>query len=120
MLTAALFLLAGAQPSFARVACPHGGYTTVACKRALSQMTDKADDLSSCLNMLQSEYNGQTGNGVGKGAAYDRKKAQCVAIARNVLSRIVTTASSLSADENAPREDTSPQSAINAVARWKM
>jgi len=110
---------AATKKKAAAPACPTGGYTKQSCVNALNALTDQADDLVACLKMLTAEYQGGTGNGVGKGAEYNKKKQGCINLAKNIGSRIATTASALSADDDDGGADDSALNAVNAVARWR-
>jgi len=77
---AALGLTGAAQPGLAASACPKGGFSTPACENAIRVALQRSDDLHSCLQIMDDEYNGRTGNGVGRGANYDAQLAYCKAI----------------------------------------
>jgi len=115
---AALCAATVAEPSFAATACPTGGYTTTTCKQALKGISKQAGSLTECIDMLQDEYNGKTGNGVGKGPAYEAKKKQCQNLAANVLKQLQAKASC--DGPGCPEDDDSPRDAVQAIRAWHM
>src|SRR5579884_114499 len=77
---AAMGFASAVQPSLAASVCPTGGFATQACERAIQTAVQSSANLTPCLQIMDDEYNGRTGNGVGRGANYNAQLSQCKAI----------------------------------------
>ena len=117
-----LFMALNGSVSYAAgTACAVGAKVTTKCEKALAAVSGDATDLAACLNMLTAEYNGENGTGVGKGANYLAKKAECVALAKRVLAG-AQTLSALDADDpdgNAAADAESARAAVTALKNWR-
>jgi hypothetical protein len=118
MVVAPLCLFVLSLPATSAPVCKDGKYVTDACQQVLASLVDNANQLVQCLQRMQDEYNGLTGNGAGKGKNYKVDKAFCQQLVRQIQNPLASAASSLDADEDAQDKKESLDNALDAVKTW--
>jgi hypothetical protein len=113
-----LCLFALSLPAASAPVCKDGSYVTAACQQVLASLVDNANHLVQCLQRMQDEYNGLTGNGAGKGKNYKVDKAFCMQLIKSIQKPLASAASSLDADEDAQDKKESLDNALEAVKTW--